>query len=52
VEALRNQMGAQRPLHIQYLKFISKAAQDSGAPSGSKHLVINDIKDNIGLRWR
>jgi ABC-type dipeptide/oligopeptide/nickel transport system permease component len=49
VEALREQMGLNDPLHIQYLKFISKAVTgDFGRSIRSKHLVINDIKDNIG----
>jgi peptide/nickel transport system permease protein len=49
VQALREQMGLNDPLHIQYLKFISKAVTgDFGRSIRSKHLVINDIKDNIG----
>jgi peptide/nickel transport system permease protein len=49
VQALREQMGLNDPLHIQYLKFISKAVTgDFGRSIRSKHLVINDIKNNIG----
>jgi peptide/nickel transport system permease protein len=49
IEALREQMGLNDPLHIQYLKFVSKAVRgDFGRSIRSKHLVINDIKDNIG----
>jgi peptide/nickel transport system permease protein len=49
VAAIREQMGLNDPLHIQYLKFISKAVRgDFGRSIRSKHLVINDIKDNIG----
>ena len=49
VAALREQMGLNDPLHIQYLKFVSKAVRgDFGRSIRSKHLVINDIKDNIG----
>lgn len=49
LEAIREQMGLNDPLHIQYLKFISKAVTgDFGRSIRSKHLVINDIKDNIG----
>ena len=49
IEAIREQMGLNDPLHIQYLKFISKAVTgDFGRSIRSKHLVINDIKENIG----
>jgi ABC-type dipeptide/oligopeptide/nickel transport system permease component len=49
VQALREQMGLNDPLHIQYIKFISKAVTgDFGRSIRSKHLVINDIRDNIG----
>ena len=49
VAALREQMGLNDPLHIQYIKFISKAVTgDFGRSIRSKHLVINDIRDNIG----
>ena len=49
VQALREQMGLNDPLHIQYIKFISKAVTgDFGRSIRSKHLVINDIKNNIG----
>ncbi len=48
VEAIREQMGLNDPLHIQYLKFISKAVRgDFGRSIRSNHLVIDDIKRNL-----
>jgi peptide/nickel transport system permease protein len=49
IEAIREQMGLNDPLHIQYLKFVSKAVRgDFGRSIRSHHLVIDDIKSNIG----
>jgi peptide/nickel transport system permease protein len=49
LDTLREQMGLNDPLHIQYLKFISKAVTgDFGRSIRSKHLVLDDIKNNIG----
>jgi peptide/nickel transport system permease protein len=49
IQALREQMGLNDPLHIQYLKFITKAVTgDFGRSIRSKHLVLDDIKNNIG----
>jgi peptide/nickel transport system permease protein len=49
VAAIREQMGLNDPLHIQYLKFISKAVRgDFGRSIRSHHLVIDDIKNNLG----
>lgn len=49
VAAIRAQMGLDDPLHIQYLKFISKAVRgDFGRSIRSQHLVVDDIKNNIG----
>ncbi len=48
VEAIREQMGLNDPLHIQYIKFISKAVRgDFGRSIRSNHLVIDDIKRNL-----
>lgn len=48
VEAIREQMGLNDPLHIQYLKFISKAVRgDFGRSIRSNRLVIDEIKRNL-----
>ncbi len=48
VEQIREQMGLNDPLYIQYLKFLFKVIRfDFGRSIRSNHLVIDDIRNNL-----